>query len=152
MFLILFSYKNEKGGKVLGLLDELGNLLGMRYSREYNQLLTCVQYIDFNELGNLTKRVKIYNKFVHLLCSGQFKKKINMHLDKLLNPPIAFFHDKMLPSVNSGLSRIELSNYFHSFGEFNAGIDNIPEFERQINVTLDALNQLKDKLMYKVSL
>lgn len=41
-----------------------------------------------------------------------------MHLDKLLNPPIAFFHDKMLSSMDTGLSRIELSNYFNSFEDF----------------------------------
>jgi hypothetical protein len=46
-----------------------------------------------------------------------------MHLDKLLNPPIAFFHDKVLPSQETGLSRIELSNYFNSFKDFKANID-----------------------------
>jgi hypothetical protein len=70
MFLNLFSHKNEQGEKVLGLLEELGNLLGMNYSREYNQLLTCVHYIDFDAQGKPVKRVKVYNKYVHLLCSG----------------------------------------------------------------------------------
>ena len=36
MFLTLYSQKDEQGNKVLGLLEELGNLIGMRYSREYN--------------------------------------------------------------------------------------------------------------------
>ena len=73
------------------LLKELGELVGMNYSREYNQLLTCVQYIAFDQAGRPTLRLKIYNKLVHLLTSGQFKKKINMTLKKLLYPTTAFY-------------------------------------------------------------
>ena len=32
-------------------IKELGDLIGMEYSKEYKQLLTCVQYIAFNKDG-----------------------------------------------------------------------------------------------------
>jgi hypothetical protein len=67
MFLILFTSKDKK---VVGLLEELGKLIGIDYARDYNQLLTSVQFVAFNEEGKIAKRVKVYNKYVHLLCSG----------------------------------------------------------------------------------
>lgn len=66
------------------------------------------------------KRLKVYNKPVHLLTSGQFKKKIGMDLFKLLFPSPAFYQEKVLPTQEEGLSRIELSNYFHSFEEYRS--------------------------------
>ncbi len=41
-----------------------------------------------------------------------------MTLDKLIYPTQAFLHDKMLPTLECGLSRIELSNYFNSFDDY----------------------------------
>jgi hypothetical protein len=43
-------------------------------------------------------RVKVYNKSVHLLCSGQFKKWINMKIKDLLQPSQAFYQRKIQPS------------------------------------------------------
>jgi hypothetical protein len=37
MFLILFTSKEKK---VVGLLEELSELIGIDYARDYNQLLT----------------------------------------------------------------------------------------------------------------
>jgi hypothetical protein len=96
--------------------------------------------------------VKVYNKFEHLLVSGQFKKKINMHVDKLLHPPLAFYHDKMLPAMETGLSRIELSKYYHSFEDSSMRMGDIPAYEEIINIALNSLNVMKDKFMYTVSL
>lgn len=67
MFLILFTSKDKE---VIGILEELGKLIGMNYARDYNQLLTSVQFAAFNEQDQIVKRVKVYNKYVHLLCSG----------------------------------------------------------------------------------
>lgn len=46
MFLILFTSKDKE---VIGILEELGKLIGMNYARDYNQLLTSVQFAAFNE-------------------------------------------------------------------------------------------------------
>ena len=64
--------------------------------------------------GKKEYRLKVYNKFVHLLTCGQYKKKINMALDDLLLPGLSFYQDKIRPCLDEGLSRIELSNYFYS--------------------------------------
>lgn len=36
MFPILFSGKDESGNKIVGLLEELGDLINMDYARNYN--------------------------------------------------------------------------------------------------------------------
>lgn len=61
------------------------------------------------------RRLKVYNKPVHLLTSGQFKKKIGMDLFKLLFPSPAFHLEKMLPTSEEGFVRVESSQYVHSF-------------------------------------
>jgi hypothetical protein len=82
-------------GDLFPLLREYGELIGMPHSKEYNQLLTCAQYITFNSTGQPIKRLKVYNKFVHLLTCEQFKKKVSMNLKKLLYPSYGFYLDKM---------------------------------------------------------
>ena len=75
-------------------------------------------------------RLKVYNKFVHLLTSGQFKKKINMTLQKLLYPTAAFFQDKMLPTMETGLGRIELSKYFNTSQEYLTSFGDIASYKQ----------------------
>jgi hypothetical protein len=87
------------------------------------------------------KRIKIYNKWVHLLTSGQ-KKWISMNLHKLLDPTIAFFTDKILNTMDAGLSRIELSNYFYPANDFEKAFGNNSFYEKEINRTLKVLNSI----------
>lgn len=75
-----------------------------------------------------------------------------MTIDKLLYPTQAFLHDKILPTLEYALSRIELSNYFHSFKDYRSNISALDVCHRQIDTVLDALNQLKDKIYYRVPL
>ena len=58
----------------------------------------------------------------------------------------------MIQALEYGLSRIELSNYFNSFEDYSLNIGALASFKYQINSALDALNQLKEKIYYKVPL
>ena len=58
------------------------------------------------------ERLKIYNKYVHLLTSGDFKREtIHSQLKKLAYPSIKFFQEKVICTQDEGLSRIEYSKY-----------------------------------------
>ena len=72
-------------------IDRIGESIGMMVAKEYNQLMTCHQYLKIGDQGKKEYRLKIYNKFVHLLTCGQYKKKINMALNDLLLPGISFY-------------------------------------------------------------
>lgn len=52
-----------------------------------------------------------------------------MALEKLFFPPTSFYLDKILPTIEKGLSRIELSNYFYNFTEYVEKIDKVESFE-----------------------
>lgn len=45
-------------------------------------------------------------------------KKVNMSLEKLLLPSIPFCINKVNQTLDTGLSRIELSVYSHSYDEY----------------------------------
>lgn len=65
-----------------------------------------------------------------------------MNLHKLLDPTITFFTDKILSTMDSGLSRIELSNYFYSDKDFKKTFGDINFYEKEINRTLKVLNSI----------
>ena len=65
-----------------------------------------------------------------------------MNLHKLLDPTITFFTDKFLNTMDSGFSRIELSNYFYSAKDFEKTFGNINFYEKEINRTLKVLNSV----------
>ena len=74
-----------------------------------------MQYLSSDINGKTQERMKIYNKLVHFVTCGQFKKTVNMALDKLLFPSLAFYQNKIQPTLKEGLSRIEYSSYFNCF-------------------------------------
>jgi len=53
-----------------------------------------------------------------------------MTIDKLLYPTQAFLHDKMLATLECGLSRIELSNYFNSFEDYATNISALVDYQQ----------------------
>ena len=65
-----------------------------------------------------------------------------MNLHKLLDPTIAFFTDKILNTMETGLSRIEMSNYFYSANDFEKAFGDINFYEKEINRTLKVLNSI----------
>lgn len=65
-----------------------------------------------------------------------------MNLHKLLDPTIAFLTDKLLPTMDTGFSRIELSNYFYSADDFEKTFGDIEFYEKEINKTLKVLNSI----------
>ena len=71
--------------------------------------MRCLHFVNSNEDNQMLTRLKVYNKVVHLLTAGQFKKKVNTELKKIMYPSTSFFQDKILPAKNHGLSRIEVS-------------------------------------------
>ena len=101
------------------------------------------KYEDANNGDKRVARVKVYNKSVHLLISGQFKKWLTMDLDKLLTPEQAFYMKKVQPSQNDGLSRIEVSLYFESEDEWNEQVTTgFTDAISHIDRTLAALNRM----------
>ena len=100
----------------------------------------------------MEERLKAYNKFEHYLACGQFKKSINMALDKLMYPSTAFYQRKTQPALDKGLSRIEHSVYCNTYEEYQEKILNQSMCINRIENTLKALNQLKHKFYYNVSL
>lgn len=82
-------------------LTTLADELGFKVARDFKQLMTCIQmekYKDADNRETRVARVKVYNKSVHLLTSGQFKKWLTMDLDKLITPEQAFYMKKVQPS------------------------------------------------------
>jgi len=65
-----------------------------------------------------------------------------MNLHKLLDPTITFFTDKLLGTMDSGLSRIEISNYFYSAKDFEKTFGDINFYEKEINRTLKVLDSI----------
>jgi hypothetical protein len=50
-------------------LITLSQALGVGYSTEYTQTSTLFQFTEANE-GDMMQRIKIYNKWVHLMTCG----------------------------------------------------------------------------------
>ena len=99
----------------------------------------------------MLQRIKIYNKWVHLLTCGQFKKSLSMNFRKLLKPTLDFYMDKMKPSMELGLTRIEQSTYFNSRNDWESLGDDLSVFEAQLNATLKALNEIKERVVYHIN-
>ena len=95
-------------------------------------------------------RTKIYNKWAHLLTCGQFKKSLSMNIRKLLKHSLDFYLDKISPSMERGLTRIEHSLYFNSSADWESLADDLAPFEEEINVTLKALNAINERVAYHV--
>ena len=60
--------------------------------------MTCLQlmkYVPSEEGKKKYARVKVYNKSVHLLTTGKFKKWLNMRTKDLLKPNQAFYQHKI---------------------------------------------------------
>ena len=93
--------------------------------------------------------MKIYNKWVHLLTSGQ-KKWLSMNLKKILEPNMSFYLDKVVPTKDHGFSRIEVSKYFYSQEEWTKSCHSITPYEKQINKMLGVLNSMP-QLNYALS-
>ena len=99
------------------------------------------------------KRVKVYNKSVHLLTCGQFKQWLNMDLKKLLSPPWNFYENKIAKSQHCGLSRIEVTQYFQSLDHWNAHVEQeFKESAELVEITLEQINQMKKQFYCSVSL
>jgi len=67
-------------------------------SKKHKQLMSCLQlmkYVPTEEGKKRYARVKVYNKSVHLLTCGQFKKWLNMRTKELLKPSQAFYQRKI---------------------------------------------------------
>lgn len=79
-----------------------------------------------------SERLKVYNKWVHLLSTTSFKAKLSMGTNKLFKAPLAFHQKKLQPSFNDGFTRIELSSYFNSADEWKEKALNIDFWERRL--------------------
>ena len=73
-----------------------------------------------------------------------------MDLKKLLEPTLSFYLDKITPTKECGFGRIEVSNYFYSQDEWFKSCRSITPYEKQINKTLEVLNQMP-QLNYSLS-
>lgn len=73
-----------------------------------------------------------------------------MNLHKLLNPEYHFFTEKLLQTMDAGLSRIEISNYFYSARDFGNGFGDLSFYDKESNRTLKALNSLRS-VNYRLS-
>jgi hypothetical protein len=94
-----------------------------------------------NDLEVISQRIKVYNKWVHLLTSGQ-KKWISMNLNKIFDSNVSFYIDKILSTREHGFGRLELSDYFYSKEDSNLFFKSIASYEAKIEKTLEVLNSL----------
>lgn len=102
----IFIYQIDYAQDILGFLmstNVMADLkvfsaqLGMPYSRTLDQLATCFQFarlVTQNEQQVPSQRIKVYNKWVHLLTSGQ-KKWMSMNLNKIFDANMSFYIDKI---------------------------------------------------------
>ena len=73
-----------------------------------------------------------------------------MSLEKLLLPSISFFTNKINDTLDTGLSRIELSVYCYSFDEFLSKICKTEFYNQKVTNALKSLNEMD--IYYRVSL
>ena len=74
-----------------------------------------------------------------------------MNIRKLLKPSLEFYMDKIKPSMELGFTRIEQSVYFNSSADWESLGDDLSMFETQINATLKALNDIKERVVYHIN-
>jgi putative component of toxin-antitoxin plasmid stabilization module len=58
---------------------------------EYKSFLSCLYFLEKNQVGDKSLRFKIYNKWLHFLQSEQAKKKVSMNLKTLLLGSNAYY-------------------------------------------------------------
>jgi hypothetical protein len=75
-----------------------------------------------------------------------------MALNKLMYPPLAFYQNKIHPTLDVGLSRIEYSAYFNSWEDYNQRFSVQEDYIIFVDKTLESLNKMKDKFYYKIPL
>lgn len=63
-----------------------------------------------------------------------------MALNKLLYPSLAFYQNKIKPTLETGLSRIEYSAYFNSYEDYNLRFLLRETYLKRVDDTLAALN------------
>ena len=108
------DYTQDLGGFFMSMdvntdLKLLGDLIGVKKASDYTQTSSLFHFTEVDNDLDYKKRVKVYNKGVHLMTCYQFKKWLSMGLHKLLNHSVSsdFYIDKLLPTMDLGLSRIE---------------------------------------------
>ena len=72
---------------------------------------------------------------------------MSMGLRKVFKASPDFYLDKIQPSIDSGLTRIEQSLYFKSNTDW-VTLESIDSIDSKITKTLGAINTMKDKLVY----
>ena len=132
------------------ILRQIGLLIGMNYSESHDQLVTSIQFESFVD-GLRSERLKVYTKLAYLLLTYSFKAKLSMGTRKLFKAPLAFHQKKLQPSFNDGLTRIELSSYFHSAKEWKQKALNVNYWEEKISNVQNALQSMEEVLIYKVN-
>ena len=121
-------------------------MIGMKFSENHSQLATSIQFESFvqDTTSKLVRseRLKIYGKWVHLLSTVSFKAKVSMGTSKLMQAPLAFHQNKIQPSFNDGITRIELSSYFYSVQEWKNKALNVASWEQTISKVEIALRNM----------
>lgn len=83
------SLFTEPKRRKFDVLRQLGQLIGMTFSENHNQMVTSIQFESF--AGRLrSERLKVYTKWAHLLLIYSFKAKLSMGTNKLFKAPLAF--------------------------------------------------------------
>ena len=75
-----------------------------------------------------------------------------MALNKLMYPPLAFYQNKIHPTLDVGLSRIEYSAYFNSWEDYNQRFSIQEDYIKFVDKTLASLNKMSNKFYYKIPL
>lgn len=110
----------------------------MDFSENHDQLVTSIQFESFVDRLR-SERLKVYTKWAHLILTTSFKAKLSMGTNKLFKAPLVFHQKKLQPSFNNGLTRIELSSYFHSIKEWKQKARNVDYWEQRISNIQNAL-------------
>ena len=67
-------------------------------------------------------------------------------------PPLAFYQNKIHPTLDVGLSRIEYSAYFNSWEDYNQRFSIQEDYIKFVDKTLASLNKMSNKFYYKIPL
>lgn len=81
------------------------------------------------------------------MTCNQFKMWMSMGLRKIFKASPDFYLDKLQPSMDSGLTRLEESLYFDSIADWQA-LKDLEPVNLKITTLLKALNEMKEKLVY----
>lgn len=63
-----------------------------------------------------------------------------MNLKKILEPTVSFFIDKIVKTKKDGFSRIEISDYFYTYDEWQKQCRSTSSYEKKIEKVLNILN------------